>query len=125
MSIGWAVKNDLSGTRSFDSEHNTLLDDEYFVDINDGPEPEIVPPTPSNEQLSAQAKEQRDKLLAIAGNRMGPLQDAVDIDRATDDELARLLLWKGYRIDLNRIEQQEGFPIDIDWPLSPDEVQAQ
>jgi len=43
MSIGWAVKNDLSGKRSFDSEHNQLLDDEHFVDINDGPEPETSP----------------------------------------------------------------------------------
>ncbi|CAH0177768.1 hypothetical protein SRABI123_01360 [Pseudomonas sp. Bi123] len=125
MSMGWAVKNDLSGMRSFDSEHNTLLDDEHFVDINDGPEPEVVPLPPGNEELTALAKEQRDKLLAIAANRMGPLQDAVDIARATDDEAARLMLWKGYRIDLNRIEQQEGFPLDIDWPLSPDEAQAQ
>ncbi|MGG7557793.1 tail fiber assembly protein [Pseudomonas sp. ES3] len=120
MSIGWAVKNDLSGKRSFDSEHNELLDDEHFVDINDGPEPEIVPLPPSNEELAALAKEKRNQLLSIAANRMGPLQDAVDIARATDDEVARLLLWKGYRIDLNRIEQQEGFPLDIDWPISPD-----
>ncbi|MGF0239534.1 tail fiber assembly protein [Rhodococcus sp. IEGM1300] len=125
MSIGWAVKNDLSGTRSFDSEHNTLLDDEYFVDINDGPEPEVVPPIPSSDMLSALAKERRDKLLAVAANRMGPLKDAVDTDRATGDEVSRLAQWKGYRIDLNRIELQAGFPLDIDWPLSPDEVPTQ
>jgi len=125
MSIGWAVKNDLSGKRSFDSEHSELLGNEHFVDINDGPEPEIAPLPPSNEELTARAKEQRDKLLTIAANRMGPLQDAVDIARATDDEVARLALWKDYRIHLNRIEQQEGFPLDIDWPLSPDEAPAQ
>jgi len=121
MSIGWAVKNDLSGKRSFDSEHNQLLDDEHFVDINDGPEPEIVPLLPSNEELAALAKEKRNQLLTIAANRMGPLQDAVDVDRATADEVSRLRLWKGYRIDLNRIETQDGFPTDIQWPMSPDE----
>jgi len=125
MSIGWAVKNDLSGMRSFDSEHNVLLDDEYFIDINEGPEPEIVPLPPGNEELMALAREKCNQLLAIAANRMGPLQDAVDIARATDDEVARLMLWKGYRVDLSRIEQQEGFPLDIDWPLSPDEALAQ
>jgi len=125
MSMGWAVKNDLSSMRAFDSETNELLGDEYFLDINDGPAPETVPLPPSNEELTALVKEQRDKLLTVAANRMGPLQDAVEVGRATDKEAARLVLWKGYRIDLNRIEQQAGFPLDIDWPLSPDEVPAQ
>lgn len=62
----------------------------------------------------------RDNFLAIAALRIAPLQDAVDVNRATEDEIARLTLWKNYRIDLNRIENQAGFPAKIEWPQSPE-----
>lgn len=87
--------------------------------------PMPIAPPPTADELAAVAKEQRDKLLAVAASRMGPLQDAVDIERATADEAARLVLWKGYRIDLNRIETQDGFPLDIEWPVSPDDNNLQ
>lgn len=77
---------------------------------------------PTEDQLSILALNKRDELLGTAALRVAPLQDAVDRKRATDDEALRLNLWKDYRIDLNRIEQQDGFPTDIDWPQSPDEV---
>lgn len=124
MKLGWAIKNDLSGMRSFDSRSNELFDDEYFLDLKDGPPPETVPLPLSVEVQAAQEKEDRNARLALAANRMGPLQDAVDTGRATDEEVAKLTLWKAYRIDLNRIEQQEGFPSAIQWPLSPDEAPA-
>lgn len=62
----------------------------------------------------------RDGLLYEAGLRIAPLQDAVDLNRATDEEEAALLQWKGYRIELNRIEDQGGFPSDIQWPAPPE-----
>lgn len=64
----------------------------------------------------------RDELLAVATLRMSPLQDAVDLGRATKDEKAQLVAWKGYRIDLSRIEQQDGFPLEVAWPTSPAEA---
>lgn len=62
----------------------------------------------------------RDELLVAATLRMSPLQDAVDLERATEAEKTQLIAWKGYRIDLSRIEQQDGFPLEIAWPDSPD-----
>lgn len=75
--------------------------------------------TPEHILLAANAR--RDELLTVASLRLAPLQDAIDEDSATDDEVLRLKQWKKYRIALNRLEQQESFPNHIDWPLLPGE----
>lgn len=67
--------------------------------------------------LVAYAK--RDELLAMARIRIDPLQDAVDLGKATASEVASLKKWKEYRIDVNRIDSQDGFPKTIDWPKQP------
>ncbi len=85
-------------------------------DIPIAPEPE--PPT--RDQLATAALAQRDALLAFATLRIAPLQDASDLDLATGPEMARLVAWKRYRVDLNRIELQSGFPSSIAWPVAPD-----
>lgn len=56
---------------------------------------------------------------AVADAAIAPLQDAVDIDEATADEEARLKLWKKYRVALNRLPDQPGYPSAIDWPAPP------
>lgn len=66
-----------------------------------------------------EALQRRDLLLRAAALRIAPLQDAKDLDMATSDEAAQLLAWKQYRIDLNRIGDQKGFPAAIDWPVIP------
>lgn len=85
----------------------------------------IDPPPPTDEQYRYTALSQRDQELSVAALRIGALQDAVDAGRASEEEVARLRQWKGYRIDLMRIEQQEGFPTVIDWPPSPGAATAQ
>lgn len=83
------------------------------------PEPDpVVEPTP--DELAQAALAQRDRLLGVAAIRIAPLQDAVDLDRATPETVERLKQWKGYRVDLNEIEHQEGFPASISWPIVPD-----
>lgn len=116
--FGFAVRNDKKGCRAVSGGDGVGADEFFSVEIL----PDPVPLPPTDEELAAEAKEKRDRLLANAANRMGPLQDAVDTGQATDDEAARLVLWKLYRIDLNRIEAQETFPSTIDWPVSPDET---
>ncbi|SOE50872.1 Tail fiber assembly protein [Orrella dioscoreae] len=61
----------------------------------------------------------RQALLADAALRIAPLQDAVDLGTATEEETAKLLAWKRYRVELNRIEQQDGYPRTIGWPTPP------
>lgn len=48
-----------------------------------------------------------------------PLQDAVDIEDATEAEVAALKAWKKYRVALNRLPDQAGYPATIDWPVAP------
>lgn len=52
-----------------------------------------------------------------ASRLMAPLQDAVDIGKATQEEIARLNEWKEYRVMLNRIDITKA--PDIDWPQKP------
>lgn len=52
----------------------------------------------------------------MAFEKIAPWQDAVDIEEATEDEIAKLKEWKKYRVLLNRIESQPNFPNNIDWP---------
>lgn len=77
-----------------------------------------VPP-PSEAELIAMAETRRDERLRVAAIRIAPLQDAVDLDDATDAEVGLLKAWKQYRIAVNRIDQQAGFPFDITWPTEP------
>ncbi|ECA4283821.1 phage tail protein, partial [Salmonella enterica subsp. enterica serovar Stanley] len=46
--------------------------------------------------------------------KIAPLQDAVDLDIATDDEKAQLDEWKKYRILVNRVDTT-----NPDWPYVP------
>lgn len=60
------------------------------------------------------------RLRKIADDAIAPLQDAVDIDEATAAEEAKLKLWKKYRVALNRLPDQVGYPTAIDWPVAPE-----
>ncbi|MFK3933968.1 tail fiber assembly protein [Pantoea agglomerans] len=53
-----------------------------------------------------------------ASRVMAPLQDAVDISIATDEEITRLAEWKRYRVELSRIDISEA--PDIAWPVRPE-----
>ena len=71
------------------------------------------------EQLLAQVQAEIARLRQVADTAITPLQDAVDVDDATDEETALLTLWKKYRVALNRLPDQEGYPSSIDWPTPP------
>lgn len=78
-----------------------------------GPPPQpAAPPPPTGADVLAQ----RDARLAVATLRIAPLQDAVDLDEATANEVAKLKAWKQYRVALSRIEQQSDFPAAVVWP---------
>ncbi|MBB7069510.1 tail fiber assembly protein [Escherichia coli] len=48
-----------------------------------------------------------------------PLQDAVDLEIATDEETSLLAAWKKYRVLVNRVDTSVAQ--DIEWPTSPAE----
>ncbi len=67
---------------------------------------------------TTQVIQQKESLLTLAASKIAPLQDAVDLDIATEAEAALLLAWKKYRILLNRINPYDA--PDIKWPPMPD-----
>ncbi|WP_048608655.1 tail fiber assembly protein, partial [Providencia rettgeri] len=73
----------------------------------------INPPI-SKEQLIAEAEQQKQLLLTEANNAIAPLQYAVDLGIATDEEKAQLTAWKTYLVYLNRIDTSTA--PEIDWP---------
>ncbi|HGB6105105.1 TPA: tail fiber assembly protein [Salmonella enterica subsp. enterica serovar Virchow] len=61
-----------------------------------------------------EAEGTKNRLLQIASEKISPLQDAVDLDIATDDEKAQLNEWKKYRVLVNRVGTS-----NPDWPDIP------
>ncbi|KAB7696775.1 tail fiber assembly protein, partial [Plesiomonas shigelloides] len=59
----------------------------------------------------------RNALLQQAGERIAPLQDAVDLGMASAEETALLADLKRYRVLLSRVDTH--LAPDIDWPLAP------
>lgn len=68
-------------------------------------------------QKIASNVEMKANLIEQATIAIAPLQDAVDLDDATDAETASLKSWKQYRVAVNRIDAQT--LNEIDWPDIP------
>ena len=100
---GYAVKTDGSVGIGW------LYDGETFTP------PPVAPP--SHAQLVAAAEQEKQYRLTVANNQIAPLQDAVDLDMATEQEEADLLAWKKYRIQVNRVNTDTA--PDINWPVKP------
>ncbi|MEW5621396.1 tail fiber assembly protein [Pseudomonas putida] len=71
------------------------------------------------EQLLVAATADLAQHRAAADAAIAPLQDAVELEEATEAEAALLVEWKRYRIALSRLPEQEGYPTEIDWPAPP------
>ncbi|NWA62957.1 tail fiber assembly protein [Pantoea sp. B9002] len=80
---------------------------------------------PISEEEAAELKQQKiannlamkASLIAQATIAIAPLQDAVDLDEATDAETALLKAWKQYRVAVNRIDANTAD--EITWPKQP------
>lgn len=101
------------GHEAYESEVASIGD--AFKDGVLVPQPPLAPPPISAEQASAE----RDARLTEAAIRIAPLQDAVDLGDASPAEEAGLTAWKRYRIAVNRVHLQPGFPSAIVWPEMP------
>ncbi len=63
------------------------------------------------------AELKKTQLIDEATSAITPLQDAVDLGMATDEETASLHAWKKYRVLLNRIDTTTA--PEIEWPVTP------
>lgn len=82
-------------------------------------------PPLTDEQLAEQKQQKiannvatKATLIAQATTAIAPLQDAVDLDEATDAETASLKAWKQYRVAVNRIDANTAD--EITWPDQPE-----
>ncbi|EKD3593632.1 tail fiber assembly protein [Salmonella enterica] len=66
-----------------------------------------------------EAEGTKSRLLQMASEKIAPLQDAVDLGLATDDEKAQLDEWKKYRVLVNRVDTSTA--PKIDWPKKPEQ----
>ncbi|EAA7553523.1 tail fiber assembly protein, partial [Salmonella enterica] len=64
-----------------------------------------------------EAEGNKSRLLQMASGKIAPLQDAVDLGIATDDEKAQLDEWKKYRVLVNRVDTT-----NPDWPQKPAQI---
>lgn len=119
---GYAVRIDGQGWRAVDCKvedpDNPL---KTYPDPKTETYSETLPsaPIPGAAEVSATALANRDDLLAQASLRIAPLQDAAELEVASTSDVALLKAWKQYRVALNKIETQKGFPESIDWPSLP------
>lgn len=81
--------------------------DIYRAALAMGPAAYIPPPPPSDEEISAQVRAKRSRLLTTS--------DWTQVADAPVDQVA----WATYRQALRDVPQQEGFPINIVWPDQP------
>ncbi|MBG6241216.1 MAG: tail fiber assembly protein [Candidatus Symbiopectobacterium sp. Dall1.0] len=77
----------------------------------------VVPRIPTHGERVEKAKREKAGLMQMASIAIAPLQDAADLDLATEAERAQLVAWKKYRVLLNRLELDTA--PDIDWPEAP------
>ncbi|WP_404692046.1 tail fiber assembly protein [Raoultella ornithinolytica] len=71
-----------------------------------------------NDDLINSRIQKKQNLMAVASGAIAPLQDAIDIGIATEDEKIILDKWKNYRVILNRLSVTSSN--DIDWPAIPE-----
>ncbi|EJB9596819.1 tail fiber assembly protein, partial [Salmonella enterica] len=78
----------------------------------------IITRTYNEVELTQITNAEKSKKLKLANEKIRPLQDAVDLGIATDEEIQKLGAWKRYRVEINRIDTSN--LLDISWPLPPD-----
>ncbi|SFU62436.1 virus tail fibre assembly protein, lambda gpK [Xenorhabdus koppenhoeferi] len=87
------------------------------VSGNDGHPKLINIPPPTPEEFQRRAEREKLHRLSQAANKIAPLNDAVDLNIATDEEKSALAQWRHYRVLINRVDCST--TPDIQWPEQP------
>ena len=127
----WTYPKDLRGTTIYSTETGaemtmqevgeipegyTTLQPSSEFDIWDG-EKWVLDTEKQHQNDIDEATSQKKQLLSKATEQISYLQDAVDLQIATEQETQLLAEWKKYRALLNRIDVQQA--PNIDWPKQP------
>lgn len=109
---GWIGTKDNSGAWSFAA---------YVA-----PPPTSAEVLASNSAILLTATQLASAQKTALTNRIGTLQDAIELEEATPAEVvelplrqAQLVEWKRYAIYLGRVTTQVGWHMTVDWPVQP------
>ncbi|MFZ5936574.1 tail fiber assembly protein [Pseudomonas sp. HS6-2] len=114
---GWSPPDGVSAVRVEDGDVPNIglrYSDGVFEQSSAG---ELVIAPPTAEEIQAANAAAKNTLLVNAATQIAPLQDAVDLDEATADEVALLKAWKQYRVAVNRVDLAKESPA---WPTRPE-----
>lgn len=78
------------------------------------------PPELTAEQVAVQVQTVLRQKTGVATEQITILEDAVSLEMATPAEQASLTAWRKYRVLLNRVPAQPGYPLTVDWPVVPE-----
>lgn len=113
-------------------EGTVVVEGDSYVDGVFGP-PIIPQPTPqeildSQSAILVSLKQIAEAQKTALTNRVGTLNDAIELEMATPEEVAELPIrkdqlveWKRYAVLLGRVTSQAGWPPNVDWPAQPAE----
>jgi len=82
-------------------------------------EPEAVAPTEA--ELKTEALAQRDLLLTLANEATAGMADAYIAGLLSPADESRFKAFAAYKLELNKIDKQSGYPVEIRWPTAPEE----
>ena len=85
---------------------------------DDGMPAWVKPPEPSKDELIKNAESKRSSLISKSSQEIDILTDAESDGSITEDEKAILERWKGYRLELRRLDVNNA--PDITWPVEPE-----
>ncbi|HDC4262635.1 tail fiber assembly protein [Enterobacter cloacae] len=89
------------------------------ITANEYGQPALIDPPPlTKEKLIDAAEAKKQNLLSEATVAIAPLQDAVDLKIATENEISKLQDWKEYRVALNRTDTSSA--PNVNWPVRPE-----
>jgi len=103
-------------------EYVGFIDGQYnrkmIVPDNDGFPMLVDLPGPTAKDIVEQAEQDKLSLISYASLKVATLQDALDLDMATDIEKNSLSSWRKYRVLLSRVDTSKA--PDISWPNKPE-----
>lgn len=84
----------------------------------------IANPRPTQAELDQQKSAENIAFLSSETRRTNDaievLNDAIEFEKATDEEVAQHKSLRKYRLDLSRVPNQETWPLNPTWPECPE-----
>lgn len=111
--------SDLVGDGYYKAQYHNFIKNNLTGECTGGEWVEAGSP-PESDYINI-AESEKYRLYNIVTTLIEPLQDAIELDIATTEEIERLKVLKTYRVQLNRVDTS--LAPDIVWPTKPDGIE--